>query len=528
MKEILVYINQIAKTLFLGVCFGIATFASPSNIEVYDLVILHGQVMDPETNLNAQRNIGINNGKIVTVTKEDIRGKESIDASHHVVAPGFVDLHVHIVDHPFGQKLLLRDGVTTPLDLEVGAYPVERFYNYMAGKSQTNYGASISTIGIREKVFNPKYNSKNGIVTSDIFAKDEHAFVGMDWSATIPTNMQVKEINSLVEEGLSQGALGISMPVGYMTKGASSKETASWQKIASEHGLATFLHGRFSSQKPPTTGILGFEEMIATVGIYGGGLLLQHLHQQALDQTMDALSLVDAARKHGLKVTAEFYPYNFGATIVGADYLHPDNYETNMGRTYKDIIEMATLKPLTKERYDELIANNPETAVMFYGAKEEDMLKGLAYPDTIIGSDAFPMTVSKTGEMAVDWNLAYKDVQGHPRAAGTHSIILRMVREKNLMPLMRAISKMSYLPAKFLEENGVPQMAFKGRIQVGADADITIFDPKTVQDNSTMKQGALPATGIPYVIVNGTIVVKDSKVLKGVYPGQAIRLPLGQ
>jgi len=114
-------------------------------------------------------------------------------------------------------------------------------------------------------------------------------------------------------------------------------------------------------------------------------------------------------------------------------------------------------------------------------------------------------------------------VQDHPRASGTHAKVLRLVREKNLMPLMLAISKMPYTPAKFLQDNGVPQMADKGRIQVGVDADITIFDPKTVTDNSTIKQGGFPSTGIPYVIVNGTIVVKDSRVLKGVYPGQPIR-----
>jgi N-acyl-D-glutamate deacylase len=79
---------------------------------------------------------------------------------------------------------------------------------------------------------------------------------------------------------------------------------------------------------------------------------------------------------------------------------------------------------------------------------------------------------------------------------------------------------MSYMPAKFLQDNGVPQMAHKGRIQVGADADITIFDPANVKANS------LPATGIPYVVVNGMVIVKDSRVLKGVYPGQPIRLPI--
>jgi N-acyl-D-glutamate deacylase len=94
------------------------------------------------------------------------------------------------------------------------------------------------------------------------------------------------------------------------------------------------------------------------------------------------------------------------------------------------------------------------------------------------------------------------------------------------MPLMLAISKMSYMPAKFMQDNGVPQMAHKGRIQEGADADITIFDPATIKDNSTPAMGGLPSTGIPYVIVNGTIVVKDSKVLKGVYPGKPVRLPV--
>ena len=82
--------------------------------------------------------------------------------------------------------------------------------------------------------------------------------------------------------------------------------------------------------------------------------------------------------------------------------------------------------------------------------------------------------------------------------------------------------------AKFLQDNGVPQMAFKGRMQVGADADITILDPETVTDNSSLEAGknALPSTGIPHVLVNGTVIVRDSKVLKRVYPGQPIRLPV--
>ncbi len=518
--------TRVLQFLLVGI-LGVLVFIGTANAaDKYDLVILGGRVMDPETGLDGVHNVGVVDGRITVITKEKIEGKETIDASDHVVAPGFIDTHVHVVDVPFCQKLMLRDGVTTPLDLEVGAYPVDRFYDTLEGRSQSNYGAAVSSLGIREKVFNPKYKSKTGIITTDIFAKDEHSFVDMKWSATVPTEKQIGQINEMVEDGLKLGALGIGVPVGYMTHGVTSKETSSWQQLAAKYGRATFLHGRFSSQQAPTTGILGFEELLANVGVYGGGLLLQHMHQQALGETKEALQMVDGARKNGLSVVAEIYPYNYGATIVGADYLHPDNYGPNMGRTYKDIIEVATLKPLTKERYEKLVKTAPSTAVMFYGAKEDDLYRALAHPGTIVASDAFPLTMIRNGKMAIDWDTPYDAVQGHPRAAGTNAIVLRMVREKKLMPLMTAISKMTYLPAQFLEQNGVAQMAFKGRIQLGADADITIFDPKTVGDNSTPKQAGLPSTGIPYVIVNGTVVVKDSKVLKGVYPGKAIRLPV--
>ena len=521
------------KKTILTLCIAVLTLSScqqttekkgvdPS--QEFDVVILNGRVMDPETNFDSIQNVGILNGKIAIITDKAIKGKETIDAAGHVVSPGFIDTHAHIIDSPFGQKIMLRDGVTSPMELEVGAYPVDFFYDNLKGKSQTNYGASVSTLGIREKVFNPKYTSKTGMIITDIEAHDENAFVDMQWSGRTPTLDEIDKINQMVDEGLKQGALGVGVPVGYMIDGVTSKETASWQKLSGKYNRATFLHGRFSSQHAPTTGILGFEELMANQAIYGGGLLLCHMHQQALGETKQALEMVDDARAKGQSILAEIYPYNFGATIVGADYLVPSNYGPNMGRTYSDLIEIATMKPLTKERYDLLVKTNPSAAVLFYGAKEEDLEMALAYPGTTVGSDAFPLTVSATGALSWDWDTPYDAVQGHPRSAGTYAIVLKMVREKNLMPLMTAISKMTYLPAKFLQENGVDQMAQKGRIQVGTDADITIFDPETVRDNSTLQAAGLPSTGIPFVLVNGTIVVKNSKVLKGVYPGKAIRV----
>jgi N-acyl-D-aspartate/D-glutamate deacylase len=263
--------------------------------------------------------------------------------------------------------------------------------------------------------------------------------------------------------------------------------------------------------------------MMAPQEVYGGGLLFHHMSAQALSDTMTALELFDAAREKGIQVLGELYPYDYGGTMVAADYLHPDNYGPNMGRDYKDIIEMANVTPLTKERYDELVKTEPGTSVMFYNAKVEDVYKGIAHPTSVVGSDAFPYSIRETGAPALDWDVPFDAVNGHPRGAGTHARVLQWVREKKIgIPLSLAVSKRTFMIADFLEQNGVPQMADKGRIQEGKDADITIFDPKTVQENATMKDGGLPSTGIPYVLVNGTVVVRDSETVDDVFPGKPI------
>ncbi len=516
--------NQIQNLLFLTLFSLLAV--SHAQAADYDIVIENGRVMDPESGFDAVANVGIRDGSIATITQDAIDGDRIIDATGLVVAPGFIDLHSHIGSIPFGAKLALRDGVTTPLEMELGAYPIDLFYDLLDGKSQVNYGATASIMSIREKALNPRYNSRLATLVLDSQIKDESMFFGIQTLTDKADAEQLKQIAEMMESELKRGALGIGNPVGYMTKGQTSQEMVEVQRLAGEYDRASFLHGRFSSQQPPTSGILATQEALASVGIYGGGLLVQHMHQQTLADTPYALQMLDFAVSQGLKVYAEIYPYNFGATIVGADYLVPSNYGPNMGRDYGDIIETATLKPLTKERYEELMSTDPTASVMFYGISEELMLDALAHPTTLIGSDAFPMTDSRDGSLAMDWGVPYDQVQGHPRAAGTHARVLRLVREKDLMPLMTAISKMSYMPAKFLEDNGVPAMATKGRVSAGADADIVLFDPDAVTDNATLKENGLPSTGIPMVLVNGVVVVEDSRVLEGIYPGQPIRNPI--
>jgi len=513
-------IHTIKLVTVLGLMLATGAFAAD-----YDLVILNGRVMDPESKLDAVRNIGIKDGKIAAINKDKISGKQQIDASGHVVAPGFVDGHSHVVDQPLGQRLMLRDGVTTTLDLEVGALPVSRWYDRMKGKSQTNYGASVSVMGARGATFDPKYlKATSGGTSYDMFSGKVK--IPSDVYNRVPNDKEINSILKYIDDGLKEGGLGIGPPTGYMVDGFTSQEMIGAQKLAGKYGRFSHVHTRFSSQVAPTSGILAFQEAIASAGKYGGGVIIAHFTAQALDQTQAAMDYVDALRANGVPVVLEVYPYNFGGAGNGiqADYLEPHNFQHNMGRTYKDIIDISTGKRLTKETYNSLLKSDPGHGVLFYNAKEEDVLKGVAHPDILIGCDCFPM-LGANGKFIDAWDTPFDQITTHPRTAGAHGKVLRLTREKKLMRLMTAISKMSYQYAKFLEDNGVPQMANKGRIKVGADADITIFDPDTVRDNSSLDKGknGQPTTGIPYVVVNGTVVVKDSKVLPGVYPGRPIR-----
>ena len=503
------------------------SFSGYAQAQGYDLVILNGRVMDPETKLDAVRNVGIKGGKIAVITKDKITGKEIIDAIGHVVAPGFIDLHFHNVSAPFGQKLGLRDGVTTQLEIEAGVFPVDMWYDHMKGKSQANYGASVSTMAIRETVLNPKFRTEWGATINDLAGgRPDITHVTMDWSSNVANEDQLKQILKHIEDGLKQGALGVGVPTGYMVEGITQRETYSSQLLAGKYERVVGLHGRFSGQNRSASGMLGTDEQLAALAAGGGGLVVQHMTAQCLGLSKYCQQMIDAAAKRGHSVIAENYPYTYGATIVGADYLKPGNYGPNMGHTYRDIVQISDMKPLTKESYEKLVETAPMTNVTFENVLKDDLHEALAHPTSIIGSDAFPYSMKSDGSQALDWETSYEAVNGHPRGAGTHAKVLQLVREENLMPLMLALSKMSYMVADFMAKNGAEQLAQKGRIKVGADADITIFDPKTVKQNATPANGGLPSTGIPFVVVNGTMVVKDSKVLKDVFPGQPIRNPV--
>jgi N-acyl-D-aspartate/D-glutamate deacylase len=230
--------------------------------------------------------------------------------------------------------------------------------------------------------------------------------------------------------------------------------------------------------------------------------------------------LIEEAQRKGVNVIGEFYPYTFAGTYVDADYLKP-GYQERLGIEASDIVVTATGEKLTDEVFDKMRTEEPTADLLMYTMKEEYFMDAFSRPSTIVGSDGMPWLFEdgRTG----DWDTPFGTGKGHPRGAGAHAKILRIARENDAVDLMTALSKMTYQPARFLGST-VPQMRTRGRLQEGMTADITIFDPETVTDNSSWEEGknTLPSTGIPYVIVNGTVVVKDSEVQR-VTPGVAIR-----
>jgi len=504
--------------------------ATPAMAADYDVVINNGRVMDPETNFDGVRNVGIKDGKIVVITEKAIGGKETIDASGHVVAPGFIEGHQHATD-PFSRKVNLRDGLTTQMDFEAGAGDIAKWYADAEGKTQSNYGMVVLATLARVSVLDgPEIaalgNDMGGLFSYTVgaaAAKAQKEGRKPGWSSTLPNKEQMTRIMSYIDEGLRQGALGVGVPVGYMTTGMTQYELYKYQELAAKYGRITNGHVRFAGIRPPTEGQLGIQEMLANAMVLDAPFMASHLNSN-MDWEYTIPMINDAREKRGAKVWGEVYPYAAGSTIASTDIL-TESSMAQMGITYSNVSNLDGTR-WDKAMYEDVRKNDPGRAIVIYNNPPEDIAKWMAQPGVVVVSDGMAIVDEKLEYYP--WDSPYEGKSVHPRSAGTRAKVLRMVREDKNMSLMEAISKMSYLHAKYFDElGGISQFRTKGRVQVGADADIVVFNPDTVTDNSTYEpgKGALPSTGIPYVLVNGVVVVKDSVVQK-VFPGKPIRFPV--
>lgn len=512
--------------VLMWVLIGTLAAASTAAAETYDIAILNGRVIDPETMFDAVRNVGIKGGRIAAITTEKISGRETIDATGLVVSPGFIDTHFHAVD-PFATKLALRDGTTTGMDLEAGALNVGQWYDKKAREGwQVNYGTTAGLALIRMTVHDPEVmmdgavDASNGSVYLNQAAKD--GIPG--WSVTRSTIEQMNRIMKRLDEELREGALGVGVTAAYMARGLTSYEQFEAQRVAARYGRLASVHLRYhGSPKTPTESPLSFDEVFANAVLLDAPLLIAHNNDYGWWEIEEKLQM---ARAKGLNMWGEYYPYEASSTVVGADFLRPELHEKTYGYKYeKTLYDPLTDKFLDKAAYEALVKRNPgQAVVIFKPARKEWMPYWLTMPHMTVATDAM-MGVGKDGKL-LPWEAEYTKYAGHPRTAGAMAKVLRLGREQGA-PLMFAISQLSYWTAKHLGDAGLQSMKERGRLQVGKIADLTLFDPKTVTDNATYKDGenGRPSTGIPYVIVNGTVVVKDSNVLP-VRPGQPIRYPV--
>jgi len=253
-----------------------------------------------------------------------------------------------------------------------------------------------------------------------------------------------------------------------------------------------------------TPGVVdSLQEMIADAAITGAAVHIVHINSMANKLTPLALQMIHGARTLGLDVTTEAYPYTAGATGIESGVFH-SGWQQQLGITYSDLEWVATGERLTEASFNRYRQTGGD--VILFTNTEEMVRLAMSDSMVMIASDG-----TLTGG------------KGHPRSAGTYARLLGVyVREQKVLPLMEAIRRASLAPAKRLEAF-TPQMKHKGRLQVGDDADIDVFDPNTVIDKATYEKPGQYSYGFKYVLVGGQFVVRDGKLDEAELPGKAIR-----
>jgi dihydroorotase len=476
----------------------LAGCASPPDVPPLDLVIANGRVIDPASGLDSMRNVGVAGRKIVAISKDPLTAATTIDAKGLVVAPGFIDLHSHSVGVD-GQPWQVRDGVTTSLELEEGVYPVPEWLAKLEGKSLINYGASAGHVPARIAV---KAGAKNLAEYYDWRSRGE-AGAPPAWSHQAATPEELERLRKVLEDGLDAGGLGIGFEVNE-TPAASREEILGLFTIARSKGVPIYAHLRQMSVDPIQGSIAGVQEVLADAMTSGASTHFVHLGSAGLSYVRPIVAMIESAQRHGFDVTGEVYPYTAASTGIQTGFFDGD-WQGRVGISFGEIEWPPTGERLTAASFAKF--RRQGGAVIIHAMKDENVDYLVGHPGIMIASDAMPLPGGR----------------GHPRGVGTFARVLgRYVREKKTLDLMEALRKMTILPAERVR-GAAPMMARKGRLQVGADADLTVFDPATVIDRATFADPQQASTGIPYVIVNGIVVVKDGALVSGVAPGRAVK-----
>jgi N-acyl-D-aspartate/D-glutamate deacylase len=458
----------------------------------FDLVLTGGRVIDPETGLDAVRNVGVNGDSIAQISTERLNGTRILDATGLVVAPGFIDLHQH-AQNAEGYRLMALDGVTAGLELELGVPDLRRFIDARRGKSPIHFGATASHLAARVLAWDLPLSAsilgpEGGIIPQAGPVTNEPA-----------TAERLDRILASLRAQLEAGALGVGMGLEY-SPGATRHEVIEIFKLAASFGAPVFVHLRSAGRIEPGSSVESVNEVIGAAAITGAPLHIVHVNSSCLADSPECLSMMAGARARGLDVTTEAYPYTAGMTTINSAHFNP-GWRERRNLDYDDLELPETGERLTRERFEALHADPQSRVVLIHMNPDAVVDAVIAEPSVMIASDG---------------------VKEHPRGAGTHARVLaRYVRDQKTITLTDAVRRMSLMPAQRLEKS-LPDAKRLGRLQQGAQADIVVFDPGTIQDHATFRAPTEPSTGVRYLVVAGTVVVDDGRLVEGAVPGRPL------
>jgi N-acyl-D-aspartate/D-glutamate deacylase len=445
----------------------------------FDLVVTSGRVVDPESGLDGVRDIGIVGRTISAISRDRLSGTKTIDATGLVVAPGFIDLHAHS-QIPETYRYRSLDGVTTALELEVGTGDIAKWYAERQAGALINYGVSIGHIQVRMAALH-----------------DPGAFLPTgDAAHRAASPAEIEDIQRRIERGLEEGAVSIGAGFPY-TPAATREELLEVFRIAARRHVPVHVHIR--------PGVTGLQEALALAAQTKAPLHVVHINSSGTAATREMLQMIADARRRGLDVTTEAYPYTAGMTEIQSANL--DSYQNGPDERLALLEWPRTGERLNRDSFEKY--RRTGGPVILHSNTEDMVAAAIASPLTMIASDAY-----------------WENGTGHPRTTGTYSKVLgRYVRDAGSLTLIDALRKMTLMPAQRLEAR-VPAMKDKGRLRVGADAAITIFDAARIIDRSTYREPTIPPAGIVHVIVNGVPIVSNGQPVDGLTPGRAVRGPI--
>lgn len=501
-----------------------------------DLLLTGGRVIDPETGLDAVRAVGIRGGSIVHVGDPTVSATRTLDVAGLVVAPGFIDLHSH-AQCLSGLRLQAHDGVTTALELEAGALPVDAQLRWAEWRGRPiNVGFSAGWAFARMRVMDgialttPQEDPQFGR-GEELFNRYQ-AFPG--WHEPAGPK-QLAAILDLLRAEIDSGAIGIGVLLGYAPRTAPA-EFAALAALGAELGQPLFVHARSLSPTGTPNSLDAVLELIAAARTHGTHIHLCHMNSTSgllADQIADA---VLQAQQEGVQITTEAYPFGTGSTAIGAEFLAPDEL-TRSGLRPSSITYLVTGERIADaERLAEIRAADPggpclvDILDVADPAQRNLLLRCLTFPDVAFASDACvanywgPEEGRAAAEAAIDddvWPLP-EGLISHPRSSGCYSRVLSwLVRDTAAMSLAEAVRRSSLLPAQLLEQS-VPAMRRKGRVQIGADADLVVFNPATVAPQGGFTR-LLPSRGFAHVLVGGQPIIEHGTLKRASMPGSAIR-----